>query len=180
MWTWLKRLWNALVDAVLRTSSHAAETVEKHFDLYTALEADTLNLMNAVRDLERFTFDPKWNTRVINVPRAMEGMQEIFDIVLHGFRDKFANLHQSLITLKAALHKPHWDPNPQSRLTAIVDIIGQLEVGLRAFEESYKQLTDIVQTVDDVKKRIETLDDLFLPQGRRKETGDFHYRKRVG
>ncbi len=165
MWQWLRRLWRLLVDAVLRTSAHAAESLEQHLDVYTLLERDTLNLIHSVRDLKHFHFDPKWKTRVILVPQAIQGIQEVFDIVVHGFRDKFSQMYQAILTLKGALHAPPPSPDPQSAITRIVNIIGQVEVALRAFELAYKDLTDLVQMIDDVKQRIETLDDLFLQQG---------------
>jgi len=178
-WDWLKRLWHALVDAVLRTSAHAAESIEQHVDVFSRIEADTRNLINAVRDLEKFDFDPKWNTRVILVPKAIEGIQDIFDLVIHGFRDKFEELYQAVLTLKAALHAPPKSPEPQGMLTNITIIFGQLDKALQTFEIAYKKLTDIVQMLDDVKHRIETLDDLFLQQGNSRRWETVHIRSRV-
>ena len=179
IWDWLKRLWNALVDAVLRTSAHAAESIDQHVDVFQRIEADTRNLMNAVRDLKKFHFDPRWNTRVILVPKAIEGIQDIFDIVVHGFRDRFEELFQAVQTLRAALHKPPKSPEPQGMLTNITIIFGQLDKALQTFEAAYKKLTDIVEMVDDVKKRIETLDDLFLQQGNARKWEDVHIRSRI-
>lgn len=182
MLSWLTRLWKALVDAVFRTTAHAAESATQQLDVFSQLEADTLNLVHAVNDLKKFHFDPKWKTRVINAPRAIEGVQDIFDIVVHGFRDKFSELHQSILTLKVALEGlqiGHFgSPEPQARLTKITDWLGGLYVGLQAFEKAYKNVTDIATMVDDVKQRIETLDDLFLPQGNPKLVVDAHYRRR--
>lgn len=182
MLNWLSRLWHALVDAVFRTTAHAAESATQQVDVFTQLEADTLNLVQAVKDLKHFEFDPKWKTRVINVPRAIEGIQDIFDIVVHGFRDKFSEIHQSILTLKVALEGANighfTSPEPQARLTKIVDWFGALYIALQAFEKAYHDATDIVSMVDDVKRRIETLDDLFLPQGNPKIVVDVSYRKR--
>lgn len=176
-------LWHALVDAVLRTSAHAAESAVQQVDVFSKLEADTLNLINSINDLKHFRFDPKWKTRVISAPRAVDGIQEIFDLVVHGIRDKFSELHQSLITLRAALEGHsigHFGGSvePAGRLTKVVDWIGAVYVGLQAFEAAYKSATDLVNIIDDVKQRIETLDDLFLPQGNPKTTVDISYRKR--
>jgi hypothetical protein len=166
----------------LRTSAHAAEVATQQVDVFSQLEADTLNLINSVRNLEHFTFDPKWKTRVINVPRAIEGIQDVFDILIHGFRDKFAELHQAILTLRAALGNANighfGSPEPQARLTKVVDWLGALYTALQAFERAYRDATEIVGMVEDVKRRIETLDDLFLPQGSTKTLVDISYRKR--
>jgi hypothetical protein len=179
MWQWLRHLWSILVDAVLRTSAHAAESVEQHLDVYSRLETDTLNLMNAVRDLKHFEFNPKWKTRVILVPQAIQGIQEVFDIVVHGLRDKFAQLYQAIQTLKAALHAPPPSPDPQGNLARIVNVIGQIDVALQSFEAAYRQVTELAQMIDDVKHRIETLDDLFLQQGNTRKWVTEKLRQRV-
>jgi hypothetical protein len=183
MWQWFKHLFQAIVDAVLRTSANAAENAVKQIDVWSQLETDTLNLVNAIRDLKKFDFDPKWNSRVINVPRAVDGIQEIFDILVHGLRDKFSELYQAVLTLKAALQAQNFghfgDPTPQGRLTKIVDIIGSLEVALRSFATAYHDVTDLTVLIDDVKKRIETLDDLFLPQNNRRQWITVHERARI-
>lgn len=168
MLNWFRQLWNRLVDIVLRTSAHAAEQAIQQVDVFSQLEQDTDRLIQAIRDLHKFEFDPKWKTRVINVPRAIDGMQDLFDIVVHGFRDKFLELFQSIQTLRAALehhelgHFP--SPEPQSRLTKVVDWIGAVYTALQAFERAYRDAVDITAMVADVEHRIETLDDLFLPQ----------------
>jgi hypothetical protein len=164
---------------VLRTSAHAEESVEQHVDVFTRIENDTVELMNAIRDLKKFDFDPKWNTRVILVPKAIEGIQDIFDIVVHGLRDRFAELYQAVLTLKGALHSPPRSPEPQGMLTNITIIFGQLDKALQTFEAAYKKLTDIVEMIDDVKKRIETLDDLFLQQGNQRKWETVHIRGRI-
>jgi hypothetical protein len=182
MWTWLRHLWQVLVDAVLRTSAHAAEEAVQQLDVWSQLEADTLNLINAIRDIPKFKFDPKWKSRVINAPRAIEGIQDVYDIVFHGLGEKFAALYQAILTLRASLEGQNFghfgSVDPQSRLTKIVDYIGALQVALRAFATAYHDLSDIAQTIDDVKRRIETLDDLFLPQSNSRVWITVHERAR--
>src|SRR3954463_5842276 len=147
MLAWLRGLWSSLVDAVLRTSAHAAEAAVQQVDVFSQLEADTDRLVQAIHDLHRFEFDPKWNTRVINVPRAVDGIQEIFDIVVHGFRDKFLVLFQALQTLRAVLHHEdigHFGSvEPQGRLTKVVNWLGGLYTALQAFERAYAAAVDI-------------------------------------
>ena len=178
-WDWLKKLWHALVDAVLRTSAHAAESIEGHFDVFTRIEDDTHHLIETIKDLKKFDFDPKWNTRVILVPKAIEGIQDIFDIVVHGLREKFEELEQAIFTLKGALRVPPKQPDPQGMLANITVIFGRIDKALQVFEAAYKKLTELVDMIDDVKQRIETLDDLFLQQQNPRSWETVHVRRRI-
>src|SRR5215471_11557065 len=95
----LQWLWDKVI--------HGARDVDNHstriLSTYEQIVADTLNLRNFLSDLQHFDFDPKWKTRVINVPRAVDGMNELLFIVIHGFRDRFAEIHVAFHELVTAL-----------------------------------------------------------------------------
>src|SRR5262249_438618 len=115
--------------------------------------------------------------------RAVDGMNELLFIVIHGFRDRFAEIHVAFHELVTALegHGPGQQfPDPGNAMGKVVAYVGDLDVAWRAFGRAYHEATNLVEMIDEVKHRIETLDDLFLPQGNRKETVDAHYRKRIG
>lgn len=175
---WLRRMGSAIANG----NDAAEHHTDNILDLWDTLHRDTLNLINDLNDLKHFDFDPKWSTRVINVPRAVDGIQEVFDIIKNGLKERFGELFQAIETLKNALHDTvhHLPTNPDGGgiVTAIVDKFGATYVALTAFQKAYTKVTDIVEMIDNVKRRIETLDDLFLPQGSTKKTVDEHYRKR--
>ena len=168
--------------ALVHGPADVDQKTDSVLDLWDTLHRDTLNLVNALKDIPKFDFDPKWNSRVINVPRAIEGIREVFDIMTHGFHEKFAELMQAILTLKNALHDTvhHLPQNPEGAaiVTKIVNQVGAGVTALVAFQKAYTKVTDIAQMLDDIKRRIETLDDLFLPQGNPKKVVDEHYRKR--
>jgi len=178
LWTQLRRLW----DAILRTGAEVDDNTTKVVSTYETIKADTLNLLKDIDDLRHFDFNPQWNTRVISVPKAADAINEIIFTIMHGFRIKFGTLHVAVDVLIAALkgkisgHLP--DPGPSGTLTRVVDYIGDLDVAWKAFGAAYHDAVDLVDTVDDIKRKIETLDVLFLPQGNPKSLVDKHYRQR--
>lgn len=182
MWAWLRRLWIQLVDLITRQSAHAAESQQHVNSTYEQIIEDTVNLINFLRDLEHFDFNPAWKTRVINVPAAFDGINELFDIMFHGLRDRFQTLHVGVLDLLHSLegHPPiqgHFG-DPGGTVTKVVNYIGDAATAWRAFGQAYHAAVDIVSLVDDLKRRIETLDDLFLQQGNPKKTVEKNYRQR--
>jgi hypothetical protein len=175
---WFRAFGHRLVTGAADVDSHTLKTL----DVWEQIEADTLNLSKVLHDFEEFKFDPKWTSRVILVPKAIDAIQETFDIIRFGIRDKWDVLYQSVLTLKAALfgtvHHLPTNPDGSGIMTKIVDEIGALNVAWHAFGKAYHEATQFVEMLDEIKKKIETLDDLFLPQGRPKKTVDIHYRKR--
>ena len=151
-------------------------------ETYDSIGSDVERFLASIKDLKKFDFDPKWHTRVVLVPQAIEGMQDLFDIIIHGFRDKFEDLHQALLELNDALHHKHTlrtSAGGAALVGAMVEEVGNTSTALRAFRLAFKDAVDIVAMLDDVKKRVETLDDLFLPQTNPRKYVTEKLRKRI-
>ncbi len=178
LWAQIKKLWAA----VFKLGESADDNSLKILSTYDGIVSDTLNLITALKDLRHFDFDPKWSSRVINVPRAMDAVNELLDILLHGIHDRFQELHVAVTALVLSLKgRPPIQghlPDPGGTLSKVVDYVGDLDVAWKAFGRAYHDATDFVVLLDDIKRRIETLDDFFLPQGNPKKTVDSHYRQR--
>jgi hypothetical protein len=179
-WLWAKL--RALWDIIARTGETVDDNSLKVVSTYEGIVTDTVNLINFLRDLREFDFDPKFQTRLISVPKAWDAFNELFDIIFHGIRDRFNELHVAVSALVASLkgRSPaggHFH-DPGGTLANVVDYIGDLDVAWKQFGIAYHDAVNLVELIDDVKRRLETLDDLFLPQGNPKKTVDAHYRKR--
>ena len=181
VWQWFLRQFRALTNFIYHSVLDLDNKSTKIVGTYDQIIADSLNLAQFLRDLKHFDFNPKWKSRVINVPRAADAINELFDILFHGLRDKYFTMHEAVQVLAQALEGQR--PGSQfstgeGAMNAVVIYVGNLDVAWKAFGAAYHDAVDLVGLVDDIKRRIETLDDLFLPQGNPKKTGDFHYRKR--
>ena len=149
------------------------------FSAFFSIKDDVTAFVANLRGFQHFEFDPKFKTRVINVPRAYEAINDLFDIILHGLRDKFQDLAQAVETVVNTIeqHNPPGEEGP-SGIANVQERMTTIKLAIVDFQKAFHIALDIEQTLLDVKQRVETLEDLFLPQGSTKKTVDAHYRKR--
>jgi hypothetical protein len=174
MINWLKGIGAAI--ARLFTASVDAET--GIFTAFFSIKDDVNAFVANLQSFGRFEFDPKWKTRVINVPRAIEGIQELFDILIHGLRDKFTELARTVETLANTLEGTGRQDDGPSGIANVQERLTTIKLACVHFQEAFHQALEIETMLLDIKNRVETLDDLFLPQSSSKTSVDVHYRKR--
>lgn len=163
---WFKGLGSAI--SSLFTS--VIQTEVSTIDTYQRALNDVQAAVQVFKDFEHFEFDPKFKTRVISVPKAWEGINELFDIVVHGLHDKFVELEGAvrilLGNLQSVLSPTRPGDEGPSAVGDIASKVAQMEVALVSFGDAFHEAVQFVQMLDDVKSRVETLDDLFLPQNK--------------
>jgi len=172
---WLRSLGHGI--GSLFQASVDAETGA--FTAFFAIKDDVTTFVETLRNLKRFDFDPKFKTRVINVPRAYDGINDLFDIIFHGLRDKFDELRHAVETVIATIeqHPPPGDEGP-SGIANVQERLTTIKLAIVNFQQAFHNAVQLEQMLVDIKQRLETLDDLFLPQGSTKKTVDKHYRQR--
>jgi hypothetical protein len=181
MWAWFQRLFQQISHAVITGARDVDDNSTRIVSTYEQIIVDSKNLVTFLHDLQHFDFNPKWKTRVINVPRAFDAINELFDLLFHGLRDRFQVLENAVTDLKNGLEGKgpgQQFPDGTSAMGKVVSYVGDIDVAWREFGTAYHAAVDLVSLVDQLKQRIETLDDLFLPQDSVKKTVDEHYRKR--
>lgn len=166
IWQWLKGLFAAADDTfvgVFRFADRIERAVDKSRQL--------------LNEFKTFDFNPAFKTRVVSVPRAIEGFQELFDTVRTDLLDKFEQLHREF---------NYWRDKFESRTpsegaeaaSAVTAKLQDLHTMLEQIGTTLETIIDIESIVINIKQRIETLDDLFLPQDSVRTRGDFRYSKR--
>jgi hypothetical protein len=176
MLNWLK----SIGSAIKRLFFAAADAETGVFTAFFSIKDDVNAFVQNLSKFKAPKFDPKWKTRVINVPRAYDGITELLDIIIHGFRDKFQELTHSIETVVNVLEqsaKGQQDDGP-SGIANVQEKLTTLKLAVTDFQKAFHTALEIETMLLDVKNRIETLDDLFLPQSSSKTTVDVHYRKR--
>jgi hypothetical protein len=172
---WFRKIGAAL--SSLFGSAVNAETgvIDAYFTIRDDIEAFVKNLTA----FKKFEFDPQWKTRVISLPRAWDGIWELFDIIFHGLRDKFEELQIATETVLNVLKQAQRPPDDgPSGIANVQEKLTTFKLAVVDFQKAFHTALEIEQTLIDIKNRLETLDDLFLPQGSSKVAGDYHYRKR--
>ncbi len=176
MFDWLKRLGHSISSLFLK----AVDAETGIFDAYFSIRDDVEAAVRTLRDFEKFEMAPAWKTRVISVPRVVENVQNITDIIVHGFRDKFEELHGSIAEIVNLVGEQRGPP-PDDGAGGIADVqskLATLKLASIRFKDAMHQVLDLITMLDDLKHQFENLESLFLPQGSTKKTVDEHYRKR--
>lgn len=149
-------------------------------DFVSTLTTAFYSIGSDLRDFQRFDFNPKFKTRVINVPRGMEGLNDLFHTIKDDLLHKLDDVVQTVEGLRrdilhgGSLHEPG-----ENALQSASNFLSDIHSFLLRMGTAVTQIVEVSSILRDIKNRIESMDDLFLPQGKPKTTGDFHYRKRT-
>jgi len=174
-WNFLTGIWNLLV--------HFTSTLKTFIGNAEVLVADVLTEYNAISHItEPGNFDPKWKSRVISVPRAMENINELLQIPI----DIVNNCKDIVQICKQKLEPEEFDPEelkflPEEFGRFLGKILGWAGLVVDAFVAWNQALVDARHIVEDLRAlrtNIEGLDALFLPQGNPKIVTQITYRKR--
>jgi len=182
----------AIAETFLQLVFHADNlTTSKFHEIETRLEAFALNFQTEVKRVEEFKFDPGWDHRVILVPKAIQNVRDLFDLVSAGLTKKikalatpFKTFAEDVKLLGQSSSLTATDPgvsrlttgfnDVQNFVTAVNLLVGEVSDAI----ETASQVQDIF---DEILNDLEHLDLLFLQQGNsRKQTRNQSPRIRVG
>ena len=149
-------------------------------DVVQAIEESFTEAKTDLKEFTRFDLAPKFKTRVINVPKAVDQFWLTFDdlkrIFVNGVTD-IENLVKDLEqTLKAggSLHEPG-----EPGLAAAVNTLQDVHAFMLRLADAIRTVISLSAALRRIKHELESLDALFLQQGNPKSTVDDHYRKRI-
>lgn len=164
--------------AGLFTSAVDAETGV--FDAFFHIQDDVHAFVLNVRQFERFDFNPQWKTRVISLPAAWDSIQDLIELIFHGFRDKFIELERA-VTVVVNVLKDSTGRVPDEGPSGIANVqakLATMKLAMVHFQQAFHAALELETMALDLKQRLESLDDIFLPQGSSKTVVDISYRKR--
>lgn len=142
-------------------------------DDFDAIVADynliKMNMQAEIEKIQNFKLEPHLNTRVIHVPRAIEGIHDMVNEVKDALTDItdeiIAPIHDLILVWKTesavlsqSLDKPSGMARASSFLHSVETSIHQIRVAM----DGAKDLTDLATTITD---QLNGLNVLFLPQG---------------
>jgi hypothetical protein len=134
------------------------------------------NIRAEARKLKAFKSDPKWKTRVIVVPRAIEQTHDLITSVTDEIATAF---HDFGNNVKNLFHDPLGTPKePGQKGAEIAGVLTKVQGAIRELDGLFIALGGLVSALRKVRDELETFDSLFLPQGSTKTTVDVKYRKR--
>jgi hypothetical protein len=122
------------------------------------------------RNCAKFQFEPAWKSRVINVPKAIEQIQNLIADVSDGWKERFellrAPIHELTLIFKAEEIPDAGDPLHQvSGLSKASVKIDEIATMIKQLADASDQVVEVVELFDKVRDAIQTLEPLFLQQG---------------
>jgi hypothetical protein len=133
---------------------------------FTELEQ---NVQAEITKIKNFSFEPKWKTRVINVPKAIEAVHDIVELIrddlFTSLKDVVDPIHELVLiyqTEKAELQSSMDKPNGLARAASFLHAVETAIHQVRTAMDAAKDVTELGLQITD---KLNGLDLLFLQQG---------------
>lgn len=147
--------------------------------LFTSVDTTILNVKNEVTAFRDFQFDPKWSSRVINAPIAIEQTRNFVLDTVDTVRDDFEQLKADV----QAVQQVFRDLQAQgttSGIGAVVNFINEINTFLEALVNAVDRFQNLVDMVRQIRQEVAGLDSLFLQQGNSRKISREKSKIRVG
>jgi len=190
MFKWLQKVLHFLATVItacahfiFESFTHYDEVVADINDIVTTWKAIKLNVEREVEKIRKFKFDPKWKTRVINVPAAAEQIQELKALLFDDFKGRIDKIVEPVHELTLILHQEAAPDvgDPQGAVNALSKAsvkLGHVVTMIHQVRDALHEIESFVELFDQLRENLESLDALFLQQGNVKKVVDVSYRQR--
>ena len=185
---WLRNLGHSLgglVTLITDLWGKARDVKDHTLSLFSDVRTLIDNVGTVVTDIQNFQINPKWNSRVIVVPRVVEKITELYAVpqrIITDVRDLVQLLKNKIEPAEVNTEDiDALDRLPEKFVHVGTKILGWATLivdSLLAIESALADLNDIVDALRTTLEDLNNLDALFLPQGNPKSVVDKHYRKR--
>lgn len=127
------------------------------------------NIRAEARHLREIEINPKWKTRVINVPAAFDQTKTFVTDMTSQISDAFHSLISNLRSLRGFVHGVgHIPPDPRGGGQGVIRILEDITSIRNAINEVklfFVNLNSFVDAMRQIRDEIEGFDTLFLQQG---------------
>ena len=165
-----------IVTVAANAATGADELIAKIQAIVQDWEDMKQNLKDEVEKLKNFEFDPKWKTRVINVPIAIDQIRELLDEVFNQTRDKIEDIIQPLkavhdfeLLKESATATAGAQGDQPSKLAKALETAGEIvsfvQKALSDVQSSFDSAKDLTALFEDITDKIKNAESLFLQQG---------------
>jgi hypothetical protein len=142
------------------------------------------NVQVEIDKIKNFQFEPRFKSRVINVPRAFDGIHDFVSLIKDDLVDKFEDIIdplKDLVQVLKAEAQTFTDQDKPSAMARSASTVHSAITALHLARNAMDAAKDFSELATNITDRIETLDDLFLPQNNpKKKVTDpgYHYSRK--
>jgi hypothetical protein len=151
-----------------------------HDDVQTCIANSRLE----VEKLRSFKFDPKWKTRVINVPIAIDQVKDFVDLLTKDFVERLKQIEQPvhdlvLIWKNEQITKNLAQDQGVSGMSRAVHWLNEVQTTIHQIADAVHSASELTQLFNDITDKIKSAEPLFLQQGNSRQWITKHERQRV-
>lgn len=167
MFNWIRSVINAVTGFFGRLFSAEVNVVDNITGIVANYRTGRSQIEDGVERLKNFQFDPRWKTRVINVPIAIEAIVALYDEVFGDFKERLGQIIEPVHQLQLIFHADKEQagltevPSGLSRTAVKIDEIATMIAQIKTATDTALTFT---QAFDDIIINLETLDAIFLGQ----------------
>lgn len=165
-------------DSLFQSEIHIVDNLQHIVDKFNETKLAIEREVKLVRD---FKFDPKWKSRVINVPVAINQIQMLVSHVADTFKGKLetlkAPIHDLALIFKAE-SAPASDQEKPSAISRAAVKVDEISTMIEQLAKAMDVVSDFAHFAEDITQQLESLDALFLSQGRTQKKQTLTIRKR--
>jgi hypothetical protein len=145
-------------------------------------QAAKKNIETEVTALKKFKFDPKWSSRVINVPIAIQSMKDLIDRITEDFSTRLQKFYDPIHSLSLIFKadQPTGTGQEPAALTKAAVKLDEIATMIAQLADATDQIKEYVDLFTTIRETIEGLDILFLQQGNSRKAVTEHARIRIG
>jgi len=160
-------------------------TVEKLSAIAADIRRLGASLKTETQRVKDFKIDIAWNSRVINVPIAIDHFKSLLSELTTGLREKIQSIEKPFLDFKKTVHLMTLTADQPgegkfaSSFGKVEDYVTNLNILVGDVAHALQDALSLTQLFDRLINDIEHLDDLFLSQKSAREKTTATYYKRV-
>ena len=127
------------------------------------------DITEGIQKVKDFKFDPKWKTRVINVPAAIKQVRALYDSLFSDFKDRIQKIVEPVHSLKLIFKAESYGSgaaDAPSRLVKSAAKLDEIATMIKEIADASDEALSFVDAFDDAITSLEELDAIFLQQGK--------------
>jgi hypothetical protein len=170
-----KNLWDELKNVL----SAVTNFLSNFFDVWTVTTDDIDAIIvdfhviqgNIQAEVEKLQHlhKPNWKTRVISVPRAMEAMHEMVELIRDDLfsraQDVLTPLHDLVLTFQAEKASLQNSLDKPTALARTASFLHAVETAISQVRQAMDAAKDVTELVADITDKLNGLELIFLQQG---------------
>src|SRR4029077_13158767 len=121
-------------------------------------------IKSGIARVKAFKFDPKWKSRVINAPDAIDHLRDLYDSAFGDFQTRLDKLrkplHEFVILFKAEREPDPLGNNPSGLAKAAVKI-DELATLIKQLADASDTALEFIEAFDEIILNLQSLDAIF-------------------